>query len=152
MKNVKIYKIYIEQSYEISTDRSAYSLSPWGENTAYYKGDDDGGRDYILPDGYEVALNANDDLTIFNAKAKGCDLIKYNGKPAIEDTDSDYPIVLELAKEPELISLSEYANLNSKDERTLRKKAEDGGFATARKIGRNWVIDRNEICTDNRKK
>lgn len=52
----------------------------------------------------------------------------------------------------ELISLAEYAKLNSKDERTLRKKAEDGGFATARKIGRNWVIDKNEIYLDLRKK
>ena len=30
------------------------SLSPWGANTIHYDGWDDGGKEYILPDGYEV--------------------------------------------------------------------------------------------------
>jgi hypothetical protein len=32
------------------------------------------------------------------------------------------------------------------------RKALRGGFKTARKIGRNWVIDKNEPYTDNRVK
>jgi hypothetical protein len=52
----------------------------------------------------------------------------------------------------ELISLTEYAKIHGKEQSSVRQKAERGGFQTARKIGRNWVIDRDEPYTDNRKK
>lgn len=35
---------------------------------------------------------------------------------------------------------------------TARQKVLRGGFKTARKIGRNWVIDKNEPYIDNRTK
>ena len=43
-----------------------------------------------------------------------------------------------------LISLTEYAQRHSKSEVAVRKKAARGGFTTAQKIGRNWVIDSEE--------
>lgn len=52
----------------------------------------------------------------------------------------------------ELISLVEYAELNGIDSATARQRAIRGSFKTARKIGRNWVIDKNELLIDNRKK
>jgi hypothetical protein len=51
-----------------------------------------------------------------------------------------------------LISLVEYAKMHGKDESTVRQKALRGGFKTARKIGRNWVIDKREPYTDKRRK
>lgn len=50
----------------------------------------------------------------------------------------------------ELISLTEYAKMHGKNESSVRKKVLRGGFKTARKIGRNWVINRNEPYVDNR--
>ncbi len=50
------------------------------------------------------------------------------------------------------ISLAEYAKLHGKESSTVRQKALRGGFKTARKIGRNWVIDRNEPFVDGRVK
>lgn len=50
----------------------------------------------------------------------------------------------------QLISLVEYAKLHGKEESTVRRKAERGGFKTARKIGRNWIIERDEPYVDNR--
>ena len=50
-----------------------------------------------------------------------------------------------------LISLTEYALALDKDPANLRHKAERGEFATARKIGRNWVIDSEEPYIDLRK-
>lgn len=44
----------------------------------------------------------------------------------------------------ELISLVEWAKLNNLDPSTARKMAGKGKYETARKIGRNWVIDKNE--------
>lgn len=51
-----------------------------------------------------------------------------------------------------LISLAEYAELHGVTHDTIRQRANRGVFKTARKIGRNWVIDKNEPYIDNRKK
>lgn len=50
------------------------------------------------------------------------------------------------------ISLAEYAKLVNRNVSCVRKKAESGDLITARKIGRNWVINKNEKYTDNRVK
>ena len=52
----------------------------------------------------------------------------------------------------ELISLSDYARLHNVNPATARQKALRGGFKTARKIGRDWVIDKNEPYKDLRRK
>lgn len=44
-----------------------------------------------------------------------------------------------------LISLSEYAKLHNKDSATIRRLAEYGNLMTAQKIGRNWVVDSEEV-------
>ncbi len=51
-----------------------------------------------------------------------------------------------------LISLVEYAEKHGKDPDNVRKKAAAGQFKTARKIGRNWVIDSEEPWQDKRVK
>lgn len=51
-----------------------------------------------------------------------------------------------------LISLIEYAEKHGKDPDNVRKKAAAGQFKTARKIGRNWVIDSEEPWQDKRVK
>ena len=49
-----------------------------------------------------------------------------------------------------LISLSEYAALHGRAAISVQQKARRGGFKTAKKIGRNWVIDAEEPYEDNR--
>lgn len=51
-----------------------------------------------------------------------------------------------------LISLAEYAEIHGRDPATIRQMALRGGFQTARKIGRNWVIEDSEEYPDHRKK
>lgn len=51
-----------------------------------------------------------------------------------------------------LISLSEYAKMHGRALRSVRQKAQLGNFKTARKIGKYWVIDKNEPYIDYRKK
>ena len=48
------------------------------------------------------------------------------------------------------ISLTEYANANGRNPATARQMALRGGFETARKIGRNWVIENTEPWPDRR--
>lgn len=54
-----------------------------------------------------------------------------------------------MAKE-ELISLAEYAKIKGIASSTVRQRAIRGAYQTARKIGRNWVIDKNEPHVDHR--
>ena len=49
-----------------------------------------------------------------------------------------------------LISLVEYAERNGRNSATARQMAARGGFQTARKIGRNWIIDEDEPWPDRR--
>lgn len=51
-----------------------------------------------------------------------------------------------------LISLVEYAKIHGRDPATVRQMALRGGFQTARKIGRNWVIEDSEPYPDHRKR
>lgn len=49
-----------------------------------------------------------------------------------------------------LVSLREYAEAHDRDPATARQMALRGGFETARKIGRNWVIEDTEPWPDRR--
>lgn len=49
-----------------------------------------------------------------------------------------------------MISLARYAEKHGKSHIAARKMAERGGFQTAQKIARNWIIDENEPYPDAR--
>ena len=51
-----------------------------------------------------------------------------------------------------LISLVEYAQAHDRDPANARQMAARGSFQTARKIGRNWVIEDTEPWPDRRGK
>ena len=51
-----------------------------------------------------------------------------------------------------LISLVEYAQAHDRDPANARQMAARGSFQTARKIGRNWVIEDSEPWPDRRVK
>ena len=51
-----------------------------------------------------------------------------------------------------LITLKEFAERNGRSADSARQKANRGGFRTAQKIGRDWLIDENEPYSDNREK
>lgn len=50
------------------------------------------------------------------------------------------------------ISLAEWAEAHGIDPATARQRAGRGAFDTAVKIGRNWVIDKDEPLIDRRYK
>lgn len=51
-----------------------------------------------------------------------------------------------------LISSAQYADKHGKARRTVSQMCKNGGFTTARKIGRNWVIEEGEPYPDKRVK
>ena len=51
-----------------------------------------------------------------------------------------------------LVSLAQWAEEHGINPATARQRAERGAFRTARKIGRNWAISRDEPLVDHRRK
>lgn len=51
-----------------------------------------------------------------------------------------------------IVTLTEYAKANGKSPDTARQMALRGGFKTAQKIGRDWMIDDKEPYPDRRVK
>lgn len=51
-----------------------------------------------------------------------------------------------------MIPLKDYALKHGRNPATFRQKAIRGGFQTAQKIGRDWMIDEDELYIDRRVK
>jgi hypothetical protein len=83
MATVKIYKIFCNQSFGALKSDVWYSLEPWNKNTIDYDGSDDGGQDYIIPDGFTVAEGNDKQLHFYDSNDRYCELISQFGKPAI---------------------------------------------------------------------
>jgi hypothetical protein len=54
MKTVRIYTQTVYAAYLASETGDHFALTPWDKNTPTYQGEDDGGKSYILPEGYTL--------------------------------------------------------------------------------------------------
>lgn len=48
------------------------------------------------------------------------------------------------------VSVAEYAAIHNVSHITIQKRCRRGSFSSARKIGRNWILDKNEPFIDRR--
>lgn len=94
MENVvKLYKITITKAYMMSEQGTGYSLTPWSGNNVDYEGYDDGGRDYLLPEGYKVGETVDGTIAIFDANDQYCSIsAKNNGNPTLVTGSGAEPI------------------------------------------------------------
>lgn len=83
METVKLYKITITGGFLQADDGVRYSYTPWAGNNSCYKGYDDGGADYVLPDGYTVDTSVDGTPMIFDPDGRGVMLDVWHGQPAI---------------------------------------------------------------------
>ena len=65
---IKIYKITVTEAPQMADCNTHYSLEPWGANTREYKGYDDGGEDYRLPDKYSLGRDVSGGLRVYDDK------------------------------------------------------------------------------------
>lgn len=80
---VKLYKINQTKAYQMSEQGEGYSLEPYFSGSNHYEGYDDGGKDYILPEGYEVGESTMDELQIYSDKGEYCQIIKKFNSPCL---------------------------------------------------------------------
>ena len=84
MKTVKLYTMECTKAFSIHEQGSSYSLNPWGENTTEIDGYDDGGKDYDMPDGFEVCeMSITGGLGIFQGDTHIPIIENTSGRPAL---------------------------------------------------------------------
>lgn len=94
---VTIYSVTCTRAYIASMELGTrYSLTPWGADTDDYEGHDDGGQDYLLPDGYELAETQYGEPMIYRGD-KACSIVRHSsGRPQLVTSDPHHLPVLEL--------------------------------------------------------
>lgn len=96
MKTVKLYRINIWQAEidirEVGEHVSLYPFDGYGSH-----GEDDGGKDYILPDGYFIGKDCFDIKHIYNKNDYQCFLGLMNNTVVMYDGDKREPIFLKRA-------------------------------------------------------
>lgn len=80
MNTVTIYQVSVTSGYMASECGTRYSLTPWGSDTEYYTGRDDGGREYVLPDGYTVAKTRLGDEAIYDMEDNECEITTHSSR------------------------------------------------------------------------
>lgn len=91
-----IYKVTCTKAYMMEEQGTRYSLKPWGSDTADYEGYDDGGQEYVLPDGYSVCEGKDLLPHIYDARNRFVVLCG-NNAPTIIDNDTRKYITLKKA-------------------------------------------------------
>lgn len=93
--NITLYKINCYQASDEKWQGIFYSLLPWNEDPER-SFDDDGGREYVLPDGYLLDSEEGNPM-IVSADGR-CEIQEYNGQPVLVDPVKKQAILLERVK------------------------------------------------------
>lgn len=97
MNTVTIYFAECTKAYQMVEQHGpSASLRPWGDNTEHYEGADDGGAQYVLPDGFSVDELKSGEEAIFNGNDHYA-LATIQGQPALIGDSKYEPIILNLA-------------------------------------------------------
>lgn len=81
---VTIYHINCFSAPEPEMEGESCSLLPWGDMTGL-RGQDDGGREYVLPEHYEEGIGPDGTPTVFSEEEVPCELMLHNGRPLLID-------------------------------------------------------------------
>lgn len=94
---VTIYKINCFSSPNPEQEGENCSLLPW-RNMPGLSGKDDGGREYVLPEGYGTGIAPGGDPAIFSTDGTLCDLMLHNGCPLLVDSQKRRAYLLDPVK------------------------------------------------------
>lgn len=92
-----IYKIRCYAALDPTQEGESCSLMPWNEAPGC-RGNDDGGKEYVLPEGYTHGENENGIPVLLNKDGKPCGLILHNDCPMLVDSERRFAFLLEPVK------------------------------------------------------
>ena len=107
---VTIYKIRCFAALDPSQEGESCSLVPWDSNSPDCRGEDDGGRDFVLPEPYSCRRDQNGYPAVFSGDNRVCSLMLHNGSPLLIDEEKRRAWLLEpvrkLATQRELAGMT----------------------------------------------
>lgn len=82
--SIILYRVTCTKAFVASVEiGSGYRVYPWGDDTSYYEGYDDGGHKYELPAGYCAGETQSGELGIFGPDNVMCHILGTANGPAI---------------------------------------------------------------------
>ena len=95
---VTIYKTNCFAALDPSQEGESCSLLPWDEGNPDCRGEDDGGRDYVLPEHYGQGKAQGGLPAVFSKDGHACLLMLHNGIPLLIDEEKRRAWLLEPVK------------------------------------------------------
>lgn len=134
MAEITIYRIECTKAYRRDGRGVWYSLEPWGGDTDYFEGADDGGEKYLLPDGYRVGQNNICCLSIYSDDGTAHDLITHQDRPAIVSNDGRVIFLRKVGDDEDVIVRRDRGRkirLSEAEEARLVRNAEEAGLSVS---------------------
>lgn len=107
---VRIYKICCFDAPDPEQIGESCSLQPWTGDLSGLRGQDDGGTEYELPEGYFIGTDETGAPAIFSESGVRCGLILHNRQPVLIDEKVRKAILLEPVKR--ILHMRERAGLS----------------------------------------
>lgn len=95
---VTIYKIRCFAALDPEQEGESCSLLPWDDSSPDCRGEDDGGREYVLPEGYKQGRTEEGFPVVFGKEGGACELVLHNGCPLLVDPEKRMAHLLEPVK------------------------------------------------------
>lgn len=107
-----------------------------------------------LPEGYTGGELPSGEHGIYKGNEYCHLVVNASGTPCIIDSADGSYIPMRVIYEgwDEYIPLKQYAEMHGRSPATARQMAGRGGYQTARKLGRDWIIDPAEPYPDGRRR
>ena len=121
---VTVYRITCFSAPEPGREGESCSLLPFREEPGL-SGRDDGGRDYVLPEGYGAGIGPGGAPSVYSAEGALCEIMLHNGAPLLIDAQKRRAYLLEPVKKIASyralagLTLSELAERLSVEPKTL---------------------------------
>lgn len=95
---VTIYKMKCFAALDPEQEGESCSLLPWDDSNPDCRGEDDGGREYVLPKDYTQGHTEEGFPAIFGEEGNACELALHNGSPLLVDSKKRMAHLLEPVK------------------------------------------------------
>jgi hypothetical protein len=96
MTKINIYEVYTNNDYETGYKNTYRIDKPEAKLFTDYR--DYNEFEFELPDGYSIGKDEYGKTNIYDSNNNYCRLVNYNNCPAIEASNSNYPLILKAVK------------------------------------------------------
>ena len=135
-QTARLYLVTCDNGYMMDEQGSHYSLTPWGNDTRYYQGHDDGGVLYNLPAGYHVGIGKDEQEHIYNSADCPAEIVTHSsGLPQLVIDLENMPVLTvktktrtKITEKNGYVTVNEWNEINEQMEETIYFASSGGGY------------------------